>query len=51
MFKYTKNELSERAKEMNFVRDTLEKVVIVNKGRNFFFVEFSEWTISTGALI
>ena len=27
MFKYTKNELSERAKEMNFVRDTLEKVV------------------------
>lgn len=47
MFKYTKNELSERAN----VRDTLEKVVSVNKGQNFFFVEFSEWTISTGALI
>ena len=27
MFSYTKTKLAEKAKEMNFIRDTLEKVV------------------------
>ena len=35
MFKYTKAEMAEKAKEMNFVRDTLEKVLRLSEILNY----------------
>ena len=35
MFEYTKAELAEKANEMNFVRDTLEKVLRLSEILNY----------------
>ena len=35
MFEYTKNELGHKANEMNFVRDTLEKVLRLTEILNY----------------
>lgn len=35
MFEYTKSELAEKANELNFVRDTLEKVLRLSEILNY----------------
>lgn len=35
MFEYTKSELAEKANELNFVRDTLEKVLRLTEILNY----------------